>query len=136
MSDTAYLDASAIVKLALHEAETPALERDVIRREGLVSSRLGAAEAYRTARRAGSERAVRRVEEALDSLYLYDITAKVCDRAGEITPAALKTSDAIHLATALAVAEPGFVFITYDAKLAKAAEANGLKVVQPGLLRR
>lgn len=132
MPDTAYLDASAIVKLALQEAETPALEADVIWRDGLVSSRLGAAEAYRAARRAGPERAVQQVEEAIESLYLCDITAKVCDRAAKIIPATLKISDAIHLATALAVAEPGFVFITYDTRLARAAEENGLKVVQPG----
>jgi hypothetical protein len=42
MPSYAYLDASAIVKLAVIEAETAALENDAASRDGLLSSRLGA----------------------------------------------------------------------------------------------
>ena len=41
----AYLDPSAIVKLVVVEAETAALENDVARRAGLLTSRLGVTEA-------------------------------------------------------------------------------------------
>lgn len=133
MADYAYLDTSAIVKLAIREPETDALETDVAARRGLVSSRLGAAEALRAARRAGAQGAVERIEAALEALYLFEITADVCQRAGQLAPPELRTGDAIHLATALAVGSPGLDFVTYDERLARAARAVGLHVVQPGL---
>lgn len=132
MADLAYLDASAIVKFAVDEPERAALENDAAGREGLVSSRLGAAEAFRAARRAGAESAISRIEAALEALYLYEVDAAVCRSAANVNPRQLRTSDAIHLATALAINDPELVFITYDTRLAKAAEANGLRVVQPG----
>ena len=44
----------------------------------------------------------------------------------------MRTLDAIHLAAALVVDDPALEFVTYDARLADAARANGLRVVQPG----
>ncbi len=131
MAKLAYLDASAIVKLGVREAETAALERYALECEGMVMSRLGAAEARRAARRAGSPNVVR-IEEAFEAVYLYDVTSQVLALAAGIDPVDLRTGDAIHLATALGVGEPDIEFVTYDGKLARAAEANGLRVAQPG----
>ena len=39
---------------------------------------------------------------------------------------------AIHLASALSVGDPSLEVITYDTRLADAARASGLTVVQPG----
>jgi predicted nucleic acid-binding protein len=52
--------------------------------------------------------------------------------AGLLPPPALRSLDAIHLASARHVNDPDLEFVTYDARLADAARANGLRVVQPG----
>jgi predicted nucleic acid-binding protein len=44
----------------------------------------------------------------------------------------LRSLDAIHLATALSINEPGLEVITYDGRFAEAALASGLRVIQPG----
>jgi predicted nucleic acid-binding protein len=46
-------------------------------------------------------------------------------------PAALRTLDAIHLATAMALAPGLDAFVTYDDRLAEAARALGLPVIRP-----
>ena len=44
----------------------------------------------------------------------------------------LRSLDAIHIATALAVGDRDLQFVTYDERQADAARKAGLKVVQPG----
>ena len=44
MPGFAYLDASALVKLAVHEPETVALEQVVVNRDALFTSEIGAIE--------------------------------------------------------------------------------------------
>ena len=43
-----------------------------------------------------------------------------------------RSLDAIHLATALSLGDLDFELATYDDRLAVAARAHGLRVVQPG----
>ena len=44
----------------------------------------------------------------------------------------IKSLDAIHIATALAIGDRDLQFITYDNRQADAARQAGLKVIQPG----
>ena len=53
------------------------------------------------------------------------------DRPAAIGPPLLRTLDAIHLATALALVPDLDAFVTYDDRLAEAARALGLPVVRP-----
>jgi len=131
MSAVAYLDASALVKLAVRETETEALERYALNCLGMLSSRLGAVEARRAAQRA-SPAASEQLDYEIEALYLYEITESILALAGRLEPHDLRTGDAIHLATALTMAEAKLEFVTYDLRLARAATANGLRVVQPG----
>src|SRR2546427_288744 len=73
----AYLDASAIVKLVVAEPETAALERALEDRAGLFSSRLGAAEVIRAARRRSNRRVLQQTDEVLDALVLMDVTPPI-----------------------------------------------------------
>ena len=132
MSSLAYLDASALVKLVVAEPETNALERDVLQREALLSSRLAATELRRAASRSGSRAALGHVDEVLEAVYLIDVTAAILEAAGELKPADLRTLDAIHLATALSMSTPDVDFITYDDRLGRAAARQGLAVTSPG----
>jgi len=126
----AYLDASAVVKLVAAEAESDALERDVLQRDGLLSSAIVSTEVRRAAARA-SKRLVQQADDVLEALVLCHVTTLVLDRAATLLPTDLRTLDAIHLATALDLDIPMLTFISYDKKLRSAARAAGLQVSAP-----
>ena len=134
MAGTAYVDSSALLKLVVREPETSALEADLADRDGLVASRLTVVECRRAARRASHRRVLQTVDEILDAIYLIEVTPAILDDAAAAEPPFLRSLDAIHLAAALSVGDPQLEMITYDARLAEAARANGLTVVQPGLV--
>ena len=135
MAGTAYVDSSALLKLVVREAETSALESFFLQCDGLVASRLAELECRRAAHRASNARVRQRMDDVLESVYLLDITRAILDDAAEATPILLRSLDAIHLATALSIGEPQLQLVTYDDRLADAARAHGLSVVQPGKQR-
>ena len=132
MPGYAYLDASALVKLAVHESETPALERDVFDRDALFTSVVGAVELERALARTGKARVLEQAEAVVDALFLAELTPAIRVVAGRLQPSSLRTLDAIHIATALSLTLPGLDFITYDDRQAAAARACGLRVVRIG----
>lgn len=129
MTKLAYLDASAIVKLVVSEAESGALHRWFVEAERLATSRVGLVETVRATSRMPVDRDHR--SNVLANLEVLELTAKIADRAGEIQPAALRTLDAVHLASAIALGTEVDAFVTYDDRLASAARAIGLPVIQP-----
>ena len=64
-----------------------------------------------------------------ETLYRIPVTEQILDRAAQSFPTVLGSLDAIHLASALAVADPGeessFTFLTHDIQLARAAMTVG-----------
>lgn len=131
-----YVDTSALVKLVVREPESDAL-RDYLRRfpdeamVGLVSSRLAQTELFRVA--AGrSPETLEKSRMVIRGVHLVGITAQVCERADVVSPALLRTVDAIHLATALTEKRVLRHVITYDARLAEGCQRAGLRVVRPG----
>ena len=132
MPGFAYLDASALVKLAIHERETPALERAVADRSALFTSEVGAIELHRALGRTGQPSAAEQADAVLEAVFLADLTPAVRSQAGRMAPAASRTLDAIHVATAAGLSLEGLDFITYDDRQAAAARAHGLRVLQPG----
>ena len=132
MKRYAYLDASAIVKLVAAEPETPALERNLVSRAGLLSSRLGGVEVRRAVQRSGHRRLLQQVDDVFACLVFVEVTVSILNRAAALTPPDLRTLDAIHLATATGLDVANLDFISYDARLADAARAHGLSVCQPG----
>jgi len=130
---TAYLDASAVVKLFRAETESGALRDEVARWDQHVSSELLAVELRRTARRGGDPAEVAVVEEVLAALALVPWTRPTADRAGTAAFAPpLRSLDALHLATALTLGDDLGVFIAYDRELLAAAVAEGLPTASPG----
>lgn len=126
-----YLDASAFVKLVVREAETPALRAFLTARPvRRVSSTLLRAEALRATRHLGPE-VLATVREALRRVDLVTIDDRILDGAGTLDPGVLRTLDAIHLATALAVGDDLDAIVTYDLRMLEAARLLGLATATP-----
>ena len=132
MSRLAYLDTSALVKLVVREEETDALRAEIDRRPALVASRLALLEARRAVARRPLEGAESTLADVLGVMTWIDITVAILDQAADVAPPALRSLDAIHLATALSLGNADIDVVTYDERLAEAARAHGLTVVQPG----
>lgn len=126
----AYLDTSALVKLLVDERESLALVDHLGDDRRVISSALAAIETMRVCRRAAI--AADDVRGLLRSVEAVAIDSDVVQAAGTIDPPSIRSLDAIHLASAKRVDDPALEFITYDTRLADAARAHGLRVVQPG----
>ena len=125
-----YLDSSAIVKLAVREPESLALRRYLRRRQPLVSSALARTEVLRALLAAGDE-AVARGRSVLQHLDLVRVNDRVLNAAGVLSPAELRSLDAIHLTTAQQLGEELGALVTYDDRMATAAKRLGYRIVQP-----
>ncbi len=125
----AYFDSSAIVKLGRPEQESMALI-DYLddRQPSAVTSMLADVEVRRALERLRSRGAD--PGDHLRGFFLIDLSRDVRDLAVKVAPE-LRSLDAAHLATALSL-EVDLDFVTYDDRLAAAARAAGLRVVQPG----
>ncbi|HEX6323073.1 MAG TPA: type II toxin-antitoxin system VapC family toxin [Vicinamibacterales bacterium] len=132
MPGYAYLDASAITKLILPEAERSALETAMLEKDALFASRLALTECMRAALRYGQDPLGTAVVDVFRTFMLLDVSSEILRDAGHATPSTLRSLDAIHLASALSLKTADLEMVTYDDRLAEAARANGLTVVQPG----
>lgn len=130
-SEAIYADASALVKAVVDERESNALRAYLLGcSDSLVSSKLVLVEVRRAVRLATeSADAEAAVAGVLDPVVLVAVTDSILARAALADPNALRTLDAIHLATAL---EAGAAqMLVYDRRLAAAAKSAGIEVVAP-----
>lgn len=125
-----YLDSSAIVKLAVAEAESAALRRYLRRRRPLVSSALARTEVGRALLPFG-DASVRRGTDVLARVNLVRINDRVLEFAARLLPAEVRSLDAIHLATAHQLGPDLARIVTYDERMSLAAAALGLPVAAP-----
>ena len=125
-----YLDSSALMKLVVEEAETAALLAYLADQPDPVTSILAPVEVARALRRAGVDQQAR-LEAMVEALTLIGLGDDIVVRAGRVGPPALRTLDAIHLATALELGADLAAFVTYDARLADSARALGIPVAAP-----
>ena len=131
-----YLDSSAIVKLIIEESETKALVTALDRWPDRVSSALARVEVHRALRRRGQPKVAHAKAEAiLDSLVLIRMDDMALSRAAAFTNPDIRSLDAIHLAAAQSIGDDPDALITYDARLARLAEHEGLTVLHPGIGR-
>jgi predicted nucleic acid-binding protein len=127
-----YLDASALVKLAVQEPETTALEHAAGDCDGLFTSEIGAVELTRALGRTLRPALLAQASAVLDALFLATLTPAIREQAGRLEPPTLRALDAIHIAAAASLNLPDLAFVTYDERQLAAARARGLRVVQPG----
>ncbi|MBO0803853.1 MAG: type II toxin-antitoxin system VapC family toxin [Nocardiopsaceae bacterium] len=141
-----YFDTCALIKLVRQDADSVALSGFIDERPGTrwFASEVARAEIARTVRRinhdekgkvadqARLEAELRHAESLCGNLDLVPVSTQVLSDAAAIRQPFLRTLDAIHLATAVAIRTGLSAFVTYDKRLAAAAEDAGLPVASPG----
>lgn len=128
-----YLDSSALVKLIRSGRESTALGQTVREHEAvLTSSELAEIELIRAVRHRVPN-LVEAAEGLLDRMVLLPITRPIRIRAKTLRPTAVRSLDAIHLATALEIAPRLGGLVTYDQRMIEAAESLGLPTTSPGM---
>ncbi len=137
----AYFDTSAVVPLLVQEPTTGSCTRLWDDATRVVCSRLMYAEAcaalaraVRTQRLTTAQMtaATAELDDLSEQTDVVDITAELTREAGRLAQQhGLRGYDAVHLASAVAIADREVVFVTGDADLAAAARAEGLATAVP-----
>ena len=125
-----YIDTSALGRLLFDEPDAPAVERSLEPFGQRVSSRLLRTELRRVAFRAGC---LSDADRLLSTVGLIEPDDGILTAAETTAPKSVATLDAIHLVTALRLAEDGVLdtVMTYDKRLAAGAREHGLTVLAP-----
>lgn len=124
-----YVDTSALAALLKPEPQSESLERWLDETSAtLVSSNLLETELRRVAVRDGLSQTD--VTALLDGVALAALDRAVFRNAGFLPMELLRTLDALHLEAAIRL--DADAILTYDHRLAQAAESAGLTVIAPG----
>lgn len=128
-----YLDSSALVKLVQRETESDALRRFLRRHRSdqLVTSALARVEVVRAVLPGGPS-AVAQARRQLSRLDQVLLSTDLVDRAATLAPQVqLRSLDATHLAAAQVVGADLRAVVTYDHRMADAAQDLGMAVERP-----
>jgi uncharacterized protein len=126
-----YVDTSALLKRVFLEEESPEV-LEILRARStagdlIVSSELAWVEIARALLRAGVSHVSEVLRAACTGIARRPLTPVVMQRARAIGPASLRSLDAVHLSAAISL---GTVeMLTYDRRLAEAAESLGVKAI-------
>lgn len=133
---SAYVDSSALLKRYVEEADSAAADALLRADPALLTARHTIVEVRRNLARLLSGRDLFAARAAfaddLRSISIIELDEATCESAASIAEATgVRTLDALHLAAAQRVSEPGVSFLTFDLRQAQAARALGLAVVTP-----
>lgn len=132
-----YADTSALAKLIREEPDSAALRawlsdwlgRRTVAEQLVAVNQVGVVELRRFAARV-SQQHVSLTQQLIQRLQRIEVTPTAYALAGDVPPPAVRTLDALHIASAAEL--PGLTaFVTYDHRMAEAAAAFGLPVVAP-----
>ena len=129
-----YLGSSALLKMVVAESESSALGAWLIEQADVpvASSELAKVEVLQACRRVAPD-ALDLARGLLAGLDFVPMSSSVIDTAAELEGGSLRSLDAIHLASALAVRAALTAFVTYDLRLLAGAAVAGLSTMAPGL---
>ncbi len=125
----AYLDTSALAKLVRTERETAALRQWLTDRR-VATSALARTELIRAAARIDSEH-VAHARQVLAAVGEIAVDRTTLDLAATLPSPSVRSLDAIHLASAMAVGADLDALVTYDIRLIDAARDVGLPTMSP-----
>lgn len=130
-----YLDTSALMKLVRMERETTSLRAWLEARpdELLVTSGLTEVELPRALRRLKETEAIPRALDLLETnMLILELDPDLRRAAAELPDSVLRSLDAIHLASAYELRPELSALVTYDRRMAQAAEPE-VVVASPGV---
>ena len=135
-----YADSSALIKRAVEEVESDALEvwleQQMADGAAMVASSLARIEVSRAVRTLSlrtehsDDDLAEAIDVALSGVAERPISDDMVSLARRLAPRVLRTLDAIHLATAIVL--DADLVLTYDDRLADACRRNGLATSAPG----
>jgi predicted nucleic acid-binding protein len=116
--------------LLLDETEKPLIEQELEAFARRAASSLLRVELRRLGLR---HNLLDRVDPLLDGVLLVPLGRRIITTAETLTPSAVATLDAIHLATAVRLSQAGELdaMMTYDKQLAAGAREHGITVLSP-----
>ncbi len=127
---TFYIDTSALAKLVIVEPESDALRAWMTAQESFATGNLTRAELMISTRR-NSPSNVHKVQPILESLEVIAVTDEMYLEAGISHAPEVRALDAVHVTVAFSVTDLEGV-VTYDHRMAGAAEAKGIPAIAPG----
>lgn len=124
------MDTSALGRVLLGEPDAAAIIGSLAAFDQHIASRLLRIELRRLALRHGL---LGNADQLLSRVALLPLDEAVLDAAETVQPASVATLDAIHLVTALRLADEELIdtVMTYDIRLADGARTHGLSVLVP-----
>jgi uncharacterized protein len=126
-----YVDTSALLKRVFIEEESPQVLAILRERSAagdlIASSELAWVEVARAISRAGVPDISEVLRAACTGVARQPLTPAVMQRARTIGPTSLRSLDAIHLSAAISLG--AVEMLTYDRRLAEAAESLGVKAI-------
>jgi uncharacterized protein len=126
-----YLDSSALVTFVVRRKNVEALEDFLAAQPTRTgTSTIGFVETVRTCDRIGNYPNL--MPRLLRDHAEIPVTALVRDAAANV-PGPVRSLDAIHVATAELLGSDLIALVTYDYRMAEAAQGVGLPVVMPGV---
>lgn len=125
-----YLDASALVKRYVAEDGSDTLIGAMQEAEGWAICRIGYVETARAIYLAAGKAGVKRFLGDWPSFDVIEVDASLAERAVELASTEdLRSLDALHLASALLIASDRLTLATWDIRLHRAAQRQGLAVL-------
>jgi uncharacterized protein len=133
-----YLDTSALVKLLVREAESEAIEVELLRWSKIATSLVTNVELPRAVSRAREERPDSVVDGSLvlrgilASTTTIPLDESIIGEAREVRPASVGALDSIHVASALSLGPDLVAVATYDKRMQEALALVNVEVIAPG----
>lgn len=132
-----YVDTSAMLKLLVREAESAAIERELLRWSELATSVITEVELPRAVARAREERTDAVIDGSvvlqgvLASAAIIPLSENVVVAARSVKPVHVGALDAIHIASAISLGKQLAGIATYDKRMQDALRPLGVEVIAP-----
>jgi predicted nucleic acid-binding protein len=132
-----YVDTSALLKLLVREAESTAIERELVQWPSLATSVVTEVELPRAVARAREDRPDAVIDGSLilqgllASAAIVELNDHIVASARNVAPVHVGALDAIHIASALSLDQELAGVATYDARMNDALTRVGVTVFAP-----
>lgn len=132
-----YVDTSALLKLLVREAESEAIERELLKWSEIATSVVAEVELPRAVARAREARPDAVIDgsvvlqSVLASAAIIPLEANIVAVARNVQPVHVGALDAIHIASALSLGPQLAGVATYDKRMQGALDREGIRVIAP-----